>query len=133
MPQLENSPLQTNDIAELLDNKTFRITGRADNIIISGGSKYSPELLEQKLQGAFNFSFMISWEESEQLGKQLVLVAEIEESAGNKSRIQKVCKNELSKFEQPRKLIFVEKLPRTENGKLKRKWRFSIPMELKIC
>jgi len=40
--------LQTTDLAELKDNSTFRILGRSDNIIISGGIKCSTELIEKK-------------------------------------------------------------------------------------
>ncbi|MFW6259546.1 MAG: AMP-binding protein, partial [Tangfeifania sp.] len=43
LPGLENQPLQTTDLAELKNEKTFRILGRTDNVIISGGIKFSPE------------------------------------------------------------------------------------------
>ena len=45
MPGLPEQPIQTTDLAELKDEKTFHILGRKDNVIISGGIKYSPEQL----------------------------------------------------------------------------------------
>jgi len=35
--------LQTNDVVEMITDKTFRVLGRADHVIISGGLKYFPE------------------------------------------------------------------------------------------
>jgi O-succinylbenzoic acid--CoA ligase len=43
MPGLEKQLLQTTDLVELKNEKTFRILGRSDNVIISGGIKYSPD------------------------------------------------------------------------------------------
>ncbi len=49
MPGLKQ-PLVTNDLVEFAENnRDFKILGRADNIIISGGIKYIPEELEKKL------------------------------------------------------------------------------------
>ena len=49
MPGLKEQPLQTTDLAELRDDKTFKILGRSENSIISGRIKFSPELIEKKL------------------------------------------------------------------------------------
>jgi len=37
-----------------------------------------------------------------------------------KYRIEAQCKNVLTKYERPKEIVFVDQLPRTENGKIKR-------------
>ena len=46
-----NELIVTNDVVELIDEKTFKWLGRADNIINSGGIKIFPEKLEAEIQG----------------------------------------------------------------------------------
>jgi o-succinylbenzoate---CoA ligase len=121
MPGLPGQPLQTTDLAELKDEKTFRILGRSDNVIISGGIKYSPEQIEKKLEPFISEPFLISSLPHESLGEQLVLVVEGEKSEKEIKRLKEICGRELEKFEQPRQIRFIPQFPRTANGKLSRK------------
>lgn len=121
MPGLNTSFLQTNDIAELMDDTTFQILGRVDNVIISGGIKYSPEVIEKKLEADLVFPFMISSFPDEKLGKRIVLLVEHEENEELSNKLNFILKSKLTKFECPRQVVFVDNLPNTENGKLKRK------------
>jgi o-succinylbenzoate---CoA ligase len=121
MPGLTEQPLQTTDLAELKDEKTFRILGRSDNVIISGGIKFSPEQIEKKLEPFITEPFLISFLPHESLGEQLVLVVEGEKSEKEIKRLKEICRRELEKFERPRQIRFITQLPRTANGKLKRK------------
>ncbi|WP_163710388.1 AMP-binding protein [Mangrovibacterium lignilyticum] len=120
MPGLEHGFLQTNDLGELKDEHTFRILGRADNRIISGGLKFSPEELEQKLEDSIPQAFYISSKPHDSLGQQLVLVVEGNENSSQVSELKNICREKLTKYEQPREIIFVKRLPRTENGKIRR-------------
>lgn len=120
MPGLDGGYLKTNDLAQLTGNNTFRILGRADHRIISGGMKFSPEVLEQKLEGTINSAFIISSKPHDKLGQQLVLVVEGTENPNLLTQIKAACKERLNRYEQPREIIFIKELPRTENGKLKR-------------
>ena len=117
MPGLTEQSLTTTDIAEILNEKTFRILGRADNIIISGGIKYSPEILEKKLEPYICCPFLISSSRHNSLGQQLVLVVEAQQKPELITRLQGICREHLERFEQPRQIIFVSSIPRTENGK----------------
>lgn len=120
MPGLEDGCLQTNDLAELKDENTFRILGRVDNRIISGGLKFSPEELERKLENDILLPFYITSKAHEVLGQQLVLVVEGDGNSTQTKKLNKTCREKLEKYEQPREIIFIRKLPRTENGKIKR-------------
>jgi O-succinylbenzoic acid--CoA ligase len=121
MPGLENQPLPTTDLAELKNEKTFRILGRADNIIISGGIKFSPEQLEKKLEPFISEPFLISSLPHESLGQQLVLVVEGKENKETTGKLKEICKKQLGKYEQPKQILFKDKLPRFPNGKFNRR------------
>ena len=117
---LEQDYLQTTDIAELKDEKTFKITGRSDHMIISGGIKFSPKKLEHKLEAHIKYPFMISSLPHDTLGQQLILVIEGIESTETVAHLNAICQKNLNKYEQAKQIIFVTELPRTPNGKLNR-------------
>jgi O-succinylbenzoic acid--CoA ligase len=111
-------PLLTNDLAELSSTTSFRILGRADSVIISGGVKYSPESIEKKLEPLMNHRFVISSVPDEKLGEKLVLV--IEGEPFSTENFQKKIRNLLPTFEQPKQVRFLEQFPETASGKIKR-------------
>jgi o-succinylbenzoate---CoA ligase len=115
LPEL-NEPLQSNDLAELQTNPSFRILGRADSVIISGGIKYSPEIIEKKLEGLINQRFVISSVPDEKLGEKMVLV--IEGKPSHFATIQEKMKVLLPTFEQPRTILFLAQLQETSSGKI---------------
>lgn len=111
----------TNDIAEILDEKTFRILGRADNVIISGGKKIHPEEVEKKLQEAFDFPFMITSKKDEKWGEKVVMIVPAENlKRTSESRIIEKCRQICLHHEVPKEIIAIDELPTTENGKIKR-------------
>ena len=111
-------PLQTNDMAEVLSPIGFRILGRADDVINSGGIKYSPEAIEKKLAPWISARFVISSLPDQVLGEKLVLV--IEGTPANTRLIEQKTAELLSPFERPRSIHFLETFPQTANGKLRR-------------
>lgn len=114
----DQQTFHTKDIAEVLSEVSFRILGRMDDVIISGGIKYWPEAIEKKLQQVIPGRFVISSLPDEKLGEKLVLV--VEGSAFEEKDIQQKAQDILLPFERPRKICFLESFPETENGKLKR-------------
>ncbi|MDD4192052.1 MAG: AMP-binding protein [Mangrovibacterium sp.] len=123
VPGLDEEYLQTTDLAEVIDEKTFRILGRADHVIISGGIKFHPEQLEQKLEKAITQPFMISSLPDDKLGEQIVLLVEGTENPETVAALHDICHHYLDRYEQPRQIRFIEQLPRTPNGKLLRSGR----------
>ncbi|MDP2338597.1 MAG: acyl-CoA synthetase, partial [Bacteroidota bacterium] len=117
LPEL-NEALQTNDLAELQSAKIFTIVGRNDSVIISGGIKYSPEVIEKKLELLISRRFVISSLPDEKLGEKLVLVIE-GEPFDTKFLEQKLTEL-LPHFEQPKSIVFLEKFLETISGKIKR-------------
>ncbi len=121
MSGFTESPLQTSDIAELIDEKTFRILGRSDNVIISGGIKFYPEQIEKKLEPFINLPFLIAALPHESLGQQLILVIEGNESEQERKKVYEICINYLGKYELPKKILFIPHIPSTVNEKPDRK------------
>jgi O-succinylbenzoic acid--CoA ligase len=115
LPELK-VPLQTNDLAELLSDTSFKILGRADSVIISGGIKYSPESIEKKLDGFFNQRFIISSVPDKKLGEKLALV--LEGKPTSVEPIKEKLKALLPPFEQPKMILFVDQFPETSSGKI---------------
>ena len=111
-------PIKTNDLAQLQSNTSFRILGRADSVIISGGIKYSPETLEGKLEPIISERFVISSVPDKKLGEKLILV--IEGIPHKTKTLEKKIDAILTTFERPKDIYFLEHLPTTVNGKIRR-------------
>ncbi len=128
--KLNPEVLQTNDIVELLDDKQFKFLGRFDNVINSGGVKIFAEELEAIVKSQldeFDFTneLVLLGKPDEILGEKLVLV--IEDSEDCHSERSRRLKSKISslriknKFHIPKEIVFLEKFPRSENGKVLRK------------
>jgi acyl-CoA synthetase (AMP-forming)/AMP-acid ligase II len=112
--------LQTNDIAELLPDGRFRILGRADNLINSGGVKLQIESLEEKIRPVMHTPFAITSAPHHKFGEIVVLL--IEKTAGTDiDTITKQINNLLPPYERPKIIRQVDSIPLTENGKTDRK------------
>jgi len=113
-----NLNLLTSDLAELQSPTSFRILGRADSVIISGGIKYSPELLEKKIAALMRQPFVISAVPDDKLGEKIVLV--IEGEPFETRDLEKKLSALLSPFELPKSILFQSTLESTASGKWKR-------------
>jgi len=115
-PEVCPETLVTNDIAELRPDGTFRILGRKDNVICSGGIKIQAEEVERQLRPHLREPYMISKRPDEKFGEIAVLLTE-----GNPDEARAVCERILPKYNQPRAYIHIDRIPMTETGKLKRR------------
>ena len=123
-PLVHDGILKTNDIVEMrdidIDGKTvrqFRIRGRKDNVIDSGGIKIQIEDVESALKPFLKAPYAITKAKDEKFGEIVVLVTESTDMA----EIQELCVNALPKYWQPRRYIHVDKIPMTETGKSARR------------
>lgn len=113
-PEVCAEPLTTNDIAEIDgDGRRFRIRGRRDNVVCSGGIKMQIEEIETKLQAHTDIPLMITKRPDEKFGETVVLLAE----CNDMEPLKALCHKWLSKYELPHDYIHVERLPLTETGK----------------
>ena len=114
---ITSQPLITNDIVEFNDKNLFRIKGRADDVINTGGIKIMPVEVEKKIGQWLDRPFAVSSLPDEKLGERVVLV--IEGDSFETIELKEKLK-ELAFFEMPRTILFLKYLPRTESGKVKR-------------
>lgn len=120
-PQVCSQPLQTNDIAEIQAGDAnepvrFRILGRKDNVICSGGIKIQIEQVEDILRKHLVSPFMIAKKRDEKFGEIAVLITESEKL----SEVEAICQAHLPKYWVPKEFLHYDRIPLTETGKPKR-------------
>ena len=116
-PQVNPEKLHTNDIAELRTlpdgSKEFRILGRKDNVIDSGGIKIQAEEVERLLRPHLSCGFMITKVSDARLGEAVTLLVESDDV----DNILAVCKHVLPRHWVPRHIFPESHIPITETGK----------------
>ena len=134
-PLVCSEPLVTNDIAEIKQQETsshssdassslktfsphvlFRIKGRKDNVICSGGIKIQIEEVENLLRQHLDAPFLLAKKKDEMFGEIAVLVTE----SGDLEGVEAICRQVLPKYWVPRQYLHFDQLPMTETGKPKR-------------
>ena len=111
-PHVCHTTLATNDCAEIRDGK-FRILGRIDNVVCSGGIKIQIEEVEQSLKPHIHKRFIITKRKDKDLGEALTLLTE----EADTEAVRNICHRALPKYHQPRHIFYVEEIPLTETGK----------------
>ena len=111
-PALHDGPLTTNDIAELASDGRFKILGRKDNVICSGGLKIQAEEVERLLHSHLRVPYVITKRKDEKFGEVVVLLTE-----GDTAEAQLICQRVLPKYWQPRAYFHVDQIPLTPTGK----------------
>jgi o-succinylbenzoate synthase len=117
-PFVCGAPLVTGDMAELLPDGCFRILGRKDNCINSGGIKLQIETLEEKLRPILPVPFAVTSAPDPRLGETVVLL--IEKGDLPLARLKAEIAPALSRYERPRHILEVAGIPLAGNGKIDR-------------
>ena len=130
-PEVCAETLITNDIAELAPlgegrGVAFRILGRKDNVICSGGLKIQAEELERQLRPHMRVPFIISKRPDEKFGEVVVLVTE-----GSPTEARTISERILPKFHQPKEYVHLDNIPLTETSKPARQKVKDIVTDLK--
>lgn len=124
--------IQTNDIVELTDQTHFRLLGRADRTINSGGVKVQPEQVELAIQGVMaQFTefegpatrrFFVTGLPDERLGQRIVVVVE---NAAFQPQLwtlaQNIVREKLGLYSVPKDVVVVEQFAETPTGKIDQK------------
>ena len=122
-PEVCNEELITNDIAEINHEGKFRILGRKDNIINSGGVKIQIEQVEAALKEHLDIPFQITARKDAKFGEIVVLLYN---KMGNETDIRRICEEQLPAYWVPKVYLPVNELPLTGTGKpdraTARKW-----------
>ena len=119
-------PVITNDVAELQSETSFRILGRWDHVINTGGIKINPEQLEKHVEKILHAHgilrpFIIGSLPDEKLGEQLILLVEgIPMHPETEGRFIEKCKQQLEPYEVPRQIRYLNQFFYTRSGKINR-------------
>lgn len=116
-PHLGIRSLATRDLAEVLPEGCFRILGRKDAVINSGGIKIQAEEIEQRLQEATGLTLAVVPRPHPELGQCVALLWEGD--IAREPMLMAACAS-LPRYCQPRYMRHLDTLPRTETGKLAR-------------
>ena len=113
-PNVCADELITNDIAEINAEGKFRIMGRKDNIINSGGVKIQIEQVEATLREHLDFPFQITAKKDAKFGEIVVLIYN---KVSDREVIKRICEEKLPSYWIPKAYIAVDELPMTGTGK----------------
>ena len=116
---------------EVVEKLRFRIKGRKDNVICSGGIKIQIEEVEALLKPHLEKPFMLAKKKDEKFGEIAVLLTEDEDLKNVEATIRRLLsgksddsnnssESKSHKYWIPREYLHVDHLPLTETGKPKR-------------
>lgn len=120
--EINEQPVITNDVIELIDSTKFKWKGRFDHVINSGGVKIFPETDEKLLEHLFDKTrFYLSSKSHSKFGEEVVLVLESDplSATAEEEYLQKMVLL-LPKYHAPNSIIIRSKFEETANGKIKR-------------
>ena len=125
----DGEKLVTTDIAELTGRNEFRIIGRADNAVISGGVKLHPEELERRLGPFIAYEYCLTAIPDKKWGDKLVLAVESQGEELDDDLLKEAIGVRLRQYRKilelgmksPKDVVVVSSLPRTSKGKVDRK------------
>lgn len=115
-PKVAETIITTNDIVEIISETEFKWLGRFDSIINSGGIKLITEQIEDKLATIISQRFFITSIPDEILGEKVILIIE-----GKKINVILSETKNLTKYEIPKAIYFVDVFIETKTGKIQRK------------
>lgn len=112
-PRVSSDILYTNDIVDIKEDGSFKVIGRIDNVINTGGIKVQIEEVETMLKPYLNVPFAISSILDPKFGEIIVLVVEqdIDSDVFNGLELNHLI---------PKKIIKVDKIPYTQTTKIDR-------------
>lgn len=118
-PKISSCILVTNDIAEINERGQFRILGRLDNVINSGGVKIQIEEVEQYLRNSITTDFQITSAQDAKFGEVVILL--VKQGSESIDLLNTICQQVLpNKYWLPKKIFFLTELPYTETNKPER-------------
>jgi fatty-acyl-CoA synthase len=112
--------LRTKDIAERDDEGFYRIAGRLQELVISGGENVYPAEIEDVLHGHPDVvEAAVVGVPDERWGEVCAAFVVLREGApATGEELREHCRERLARFKVPRTVTFVDELPRSSMGKV---------------
>ncbi len=119
-PEYSFGSLITNDTADLISPYEFKLTGRIDNVINSGGIKLHPEAIEDVIGHLIEEPFYIASRKSDQWGEEAILIIERDSPLPDNQLMHKI-RSMLPHTHCPKEIICRSNIERTATGKIIRR------------
>ena len=114
--------MSTGDVGHVDDDGLLFVTGRADDMIVSGGENVFPQEVEDLLLAhPAVLDVAVVGVDDDAFGQRLA--AHIVRAPGAKltaKQVQKSVADQLARHKVPRDVVFLDELPRTPTGKIRR-------------
>ncbi len=115
--------VRTGDAGELDEDGLLRVHGRLDDLILSGAERIWPQEVEAALQEhPLIVDVAVGAKADPEWGARVVafVVPEPDSPAPTLQELRDFASDRIARFKAPRDVVFVEELPRTASGKLRR-------------
>lgn len=113
-PGIAAGRLVTNDLAEILADGSFRILGRLDNVINTGGIKVQIETAETLLRDIINAPIAVTSVPDEKTAEKVVLLVA---GSFDEKGLMEAAKAKLPRYWNPKVIVRVDEIPETGSGK----------------
>jgi malonyl-CoA/methylmalonyl-CoA synthetase len=112
----------TGDLGKIDEKGYFHIVGRGKDLVISGGFNVYPKEIETEIDGLPGVveSAVIGVPHKDFGEGVTAIVVRAKGAALDEAQIVAALEGKLAKFKQPKKIIFVEDLPRNTMGKVQK-------------
>ena len=112
-PTTENKWIETRDVVELISPVKFKLVGRLDRVINSGGIKVQPEKIEQAYRSICHWPLFVAGIPDEFWGMKVVLFVETEEMTDFPS-----LDHLLVSHEKPKEIVCLPSFIKTASAKI---------------
>jgi acyl-CoA synthetase (AMP-forming)/AMP-acid ligase II len=115
--------LRTGDLGRIEDDGYLYVTGRADEVIVSGGENVSPEEVERVLlEHPAVADAGVAGSEDPEWQQAVVATVVLEDGREtSEEELRAFCRERLAGFKVPKQVEFAPELPRNAQGKLLRR------------
>jgi malonyl-CoA/methylmalonyl-CoA synthetase len=109
----------TGDLGSVGEDGYFTISGRAKELIISGGYNVYPREVEEVIEGCPGVSEVaVVGLPDPEFGERVVAVVVREDPGLTAEKVTSFCREDLAGYKKPREVVFVDDLPRNALGKV---------------
>jgi malonyl-CoA/methylmalonyl-CoA synthetase len=110
---------RTGDLGSVDEDGYFTISGRSKELIISGGYNVYPREVEEVLEGCSSIAEVaVVGLPDEEFGEQVVAAVVRDLPELTEEEVRDFLEDKLANYKKPRRVVFVEELPRNTMGKV---------------
>ena len=111
----------TGDAGHLTARGTLAVSGRIAEMITTGGEKVWPDAVERVIAGHLDVAEVAVWKRPDpEWGERVVAWVVPAGARPNAEELQDLVAGSLAPWAAPKEIVFINELPRTASGKIKR-------------